>query len=712
MLSDYSPTILKEKGKAAKFGECEIDDNLKNVLLDRGIEKLYEHQCEGIERVRKGENVVVVAPTASGKSEIYLIPVVEAALKGRRSLLVYPTKALSRDQHARFREFGLLGVRSDVYDGDTTQHFRGKIRRDLPHLLITNIDMLHFILMNNRKFGSFWEKLDYVVIDELHTYSGVLGSHVANILKRLKRVTEKIGNKKKPQFICSSATIGNAKQFAEELVGEPFSLIDTHTAPKGPVEHYIIFPEEESFTTASLKIAKEIGKKTLIFGNSHSVVERLGMMSQETDFPVQVYRSGLTPEKRTEIENEFKNGNGGVLATTSALELGMDIGSVEAVILAGFPGTITRARQRIGRAGRKGQKSYGIYLARENPLDLYYVENPEKYLHGLPENCYVNATNENIVREQLLASSRDIPLDEDELDEKEKDCSFELAEKEYMKKWEGHGLIPTKEGLKHLQKMSIRNAGENIRIYDIEKQRFIGHRDEHMALSELFEGAYYLHGGRRYICEQLDLQKKTAFVQQVRHPVQEYTTAQKNKDAEIIETIFTREAFGKELSFGKLHFIEEVYGYVIKDLYGGRTIGRKFFDEPLHYEFDTYGIWFDYENNTGDYFADGLHATEHVTIAMMPAVTGADPKELGGLSYPSGRVFVYDSIPDGNGVTKIVYGKFELIQEMGLDRLRKCKCESGCPKCILDPQCGNNNKHLNKGAAIEILQYLLEKKQN
>ncbi|MEM3555432.1 MAG: DEAD/DEAH box helicase [Candidatus Micrarchaeia archaeon] len=720
MLIEGEVKEFLEKGDSAKFGEVEVSEEIMHILHGRGIEKFYKHQADGIKKVREGENVVVTAPTASGKTEIYMIPVIESALKGERSIVIYPTKALSRDQLARFREFALLGVKSEVYDGDTSAHIRERIRKEPPHILITNMDMLHFILLNSHLFKKFLSYLKFVVIDEIHTYTGTFGSHSSNIIKRLKRVHLKY-SKNKLQFICCSATVGNALEFAEQLAGVPFSLVDARYAPRSTVKHILLNPpltEEgrESYTTLALKVARQLigkGRKLLIFGNSHSVVERIGIVAKETNLhEIKIYRAGLEREERRKLEQEFKSGSTDALVATSALELGMDIGAVDLVILAGFPGTVTRVRQRIGRAGRRGREATAVFIARDNPLDQYYFENPHEYLKGEPESCYVNPQNEFILKPHLLSMMRDYPASIDEIN------SFPMGEKlfsqlkaeELCKEFAGC-WIPTRRGLRVVREMSIRTAGSSIRIYDVEREKFIGEREEAMAYSELFPGAIYLHGGEKFVSEKLDLVRKIAFVRKLSYETSEYTVALRNREAEVTELLGERECLGGELSYGRVHISDEVYGYVVKDYLKERISSRIPLDEPLHYEFDTLAVWFDFPEKivfSVDDFPSGLHAVEHVSIAMMPALTGADPSELGGVSYPAGRMYVYDSTPHGAGLSKIIFEKFERVEKMAYERLMKCKCRSGCPSCILDPQCGNNNRNLNKKAAKEILEKLIK----
>ncbi|VVB98641.1 ATP-dependent DNA helicase Hel308 [uncultured archaeon] len=701
MLDDFNPKRFTQPAQKPEYKEVELGEVAKSVFSARGIDKLYKHQAEGIRLAREGKNIVVVAPTASGKSEIYMNAMIEAAQRGENSLIIFPTKALSRDQLKRFEPFALFGIRAEVYDGDTPQSKRERIRKSPPQVLITNFDMLHFILLNNGLFHAFLEKLRLVVVDELHTYTGVFGGHVSNIIWRLRRVMEK-KHKAKLGFICTSATIGNARSFAALIFGEEFEEVDGEGAPSGEFEHMLVCPEGESYTTASLRIAEELEKKSLIFANSHAVVERLGLMGKRMGLNLSVYRAGLDYDKRREIERNFKEGGVRILATTSALELGMDIGDVDAVILAGFPGSITKVRQRIGRAGRKGQRAYGVYVARDNPLDQYYVENSEEYLHGEPESCFANPNNENLVKLHLLSAAKDALLSENELNGREAEAES-LIESGLLKKL-GKFYVPTPAGTRLVRSLSIRGAGKSIRIVDSDLEKQIGEREFPMAINELFEGAVYLHGGEAYMSESLELEYGVAKVRKVGQELDFYTQALSIKEADVLEETKARDALGYPLSFGKVHVKTTVHGFAVKETFSGRKMGEHSFPDPYVYDFNTYGIWIDLDSIAERVrnFGDGLHGFEHVFIAMIPALTGADSKELGGLSYPSGRMYVYDGVPEGNGVTNVVFGKFEKIARMAHERLQSCKCESGCPKCVLDPMCGNDNHFLDKAAAKEI----------
>lgn len=703
--SEYNYTIIEEKPKKAKYGEARLNSVVSEVFARMGIKKLYRHQAQGIRLLQKGKNVVIEAPTASGKSEVYISRMIEKALGGKNSIIAYPTKALARDQLKRFENFKLYGIRVAVYDGDTSQHEREKIRAKPPHILMTNMDMLHHILINNRLFAEFLKHLELFVLDELHIYSGIFGAHTANIIERLKRVVRKKFSGKL-QFVATSATIANPKEFAETIFGEKFELVDGKSAPAGRRIHVIVAPEDESYTTAALKIAKKIKKRGLIFANSHGVVERMGIMARDIGLNLAVYRSGLTDKERRKIEQEFKHGRYDWLATTSALELGIDIGSVDAVILAGYPGTITRVKQRIGRAGRKGQDAYGVFVARESPLDYYFVDRPNEYVQGKVESCYANPQNEIIRKLHVLAKAKDMLLEKGEEDEK---TVKELIGEGLMKEW-ANFYSTTKEGGRVVRTLNIRGIGENISIYD-ENDEYIGNRETYMAISELFSGALYLHGGIAYIGKELNLENNTAKVERHFGELNEYTKALREKEAEVYEEIAQREIGGFNLGYGKVHITDTVFGFVVKDIYSGHRISEHIFEKPYIFEFDSYGMWIDLDElvyQIGD-FGNGLHAFEHMSINITPAITGSDTKELGGISYPSGRMYIYEGVPYGTGLTKVVFERFEEVAEMALERLKKCRCEKGCPKCILDPNCGNDNRFLSKQAGVEIGEEIVKR---
>ncbi|MDD5023128.1 MAG: helicase-related protein, partial [Candidatus ainarchaeum sp.] len=492
------------------------------------------------------------------------------------------------------------------------------------------------------------------------------------------------------------------------------------------LRHILAFKENQNYLQTTLDFLKKIDKKTLVFGNSHSAVEKLAFYGKQKGIDIGVYRGGLDYKKRKTIENRFKNGEINYLATTSALELGMDIGDVDAVILAGYPGTITRVKQRIGRAGRRGQEAIAIFIAKETPLDQYYIDNPQEYLYGTPESCYINKDNEEIKKIHIIAASRDRLIHLNDLNRnrfkylKNQNFSNELEIK-YLNLLEQEGLLkrwsnfysPTPKGLALLNSLNLRGIGNNLIIYNIENNRPIGERELHLGINELYEGAIYFHSGEQFISEKLDLKNKKVYLSPIKNEIlEEITYPLKEKNILITNTLKSGEFNDFPINFGNVHIKNSIYGYIVKDSYSGLKLGEYKYREPYISEFEGRAFWVDLEklHNIIDDFSAGLHAFEHITISMIPGLLGCAQSEIGGFSYPSGEVFIFDSLPSGNGIIEQVYNNFSEICSMAYNRISNCKCESGCPKCIFDQMCGNDNRFLNKNSAKSILENILSVK--
>jgi DEAD/DEAH box helicase domain-containing protein len=712
----------REEGAPPEFSDRAIPEPIANILRRRGINRLYRHQAEALDRIEAGLNVVITAATGAGKTEVFLIPAVQAALQdGSRSLLMYPTKALARDQLERFLEFTDLGVSCGVYDGDTPTEERTHLRQNLPHLFITNPDMLHYLMLQSFRFRKLWNSLRYIIVDDVHICSGIYGSHVANLLRRLRRLCAI--HHAAPQYIAASATIANPAEFCATLFGAPFEWVSSKS-PSSPVEHWIVDPprlpdgSKESYLTRTMKLIRDLLEKRdrlLVFANSHAVVEQLGIMAEDFGITgLEVYRGGLQDRYRREIENAFKSGKLRVLATTSALELGIDIGAVDCVILAGFPGSVTRVRQRIGRAGRRGRRALAVFVARENPLDQYYVTHTNVYLEGTPEGAQVNPDNPQLRRWHLLASLRDFVATREQIVWTFPRCEQEIADlvtEGLLEEGSKGRFKVTNAGLRKLYRLNLRGSMEQVRIYDIEQRKTIGFRDIHMAIGELFPGAIYLLGRRQYEVKFFKMDKGLAGVKSIpRSPLRTSPLTDKEALPEAVEA--ERKCFGAWLYFGKVRLSTQVHGYLLRHLFSGKTLAETPLKEPLQAEFPTEALWLIVPPSIRHQvhaFADGLHAVEHTAINMTPAVTGTAANEMGGLSYPDGRMFVYDGFPGGAGLARLAYERFEEVLRMTYERISTCPCEDGCPACILDPQCGNANRHLNKRAAVAILGLLVQR---
>jgi DEAD/DEAH box helicase domain-containing protein len=710
---------VREPAGAAAFSDVALPPRLAEALARRGVERLYAHQAETIEAVRAGRSVILCAPTASGKTEAYLVPAVEAAWQGRRTLLLFPTKALARDQLGRFAELEPLGVRAAVYDGDTPEKERKRFRQDPPHLVLTNPDMLHFMLLGSRSFREVWATLGLLVLDDVHAYTGAFGGHVAQIVKRLRRMCAVRGAKL--QVVACSATIRNPAEFALGLLSQKLKVVSGEVR-RSPVLHRIVNPpfvgrdRRESHLTRTLRVLEDLleaRRKILVFANAHVTVEALGMMAAERGIDAGIYRAGLLDADRRALEDRFRAGDLRVLVTTSALELGIDVGAVDAVVLAGYPGSATRVRQRIGRAGRKGQEALAVLVARDNPLDQYFVDHPLEYVAGEPESAYVHAQSPEIARPHLVAFVRDLP-DEAEWIERffpdgEALLAQAVADGLVTQRPSDGRWIPTKEGIARVFRLNLRGTEARVRIVDLERDATIGDRERDQAMLELFPGAIYLHGGRRHRVMFLDLERGVAGVRPA--PGGHVRTSPLfDRDAEVLERLAERTCHGAPLAFGRVRIATTVYGYVRRDLWRGTVIDRRELAEPLVFDLETQGLWLDLPPAvvaSVASFPEGLHAVEHTAIHMLPTVTGADPSETGGLSYPSGRMFVYDGFPGGSGLTRVAYERLEEALAKALDRLARCPCERGCPACILDAQCGNANAYLDRTAGREILERLL-----
>jgi DEAD/DEAH box helicase domain-containing protein len=400
------------------------------------------------------------------------------------------------------------------------------------------------------------------------------------------------------------------------------------------------------------------------------------------------------------------------MAATSALELGMDVGDADAAILAGFPGTITRFKQRVGRVGRKGQDAYAVFVAQSGPLDQYYAQNPKLYLEGMSEGCYANWQNEHVRSQHILAACRDRAVVEEELMDGDANICKKLIEGGMLRPF-GDALIPTKEGQVRIREMSMRNAGRRVKIYDESGKRFLGERELSMAIGELYEGAIYLIGGKKYIGLGMDADAGMARLRRYDDEGGQYTQAIKEKNAQIIEVEEESWWNGIELKRGKVHISENVGAYMVKDAFSGEIISKRELDAPLNYEFDTSAFWADWEGycDGTERFAEGLHALEHVSIAMMPAISGADGAEIGGISFPTGRIVYYEGVEGGSGLSEIVMPRYEECIQMSLSRLETCKCEKGCPSCILSAQCANSNYCLDKESALELCKKSIKNKK-
>jgi DEAD/DEAH box helicase domain-containing protein len=715
------------------FGMLDVplDETLNAYLRQKGIH-LYSHQCDAINHARAGKNVIITTPTASGKTLAFNIPVFEGLVHNpdMRALYLYPTKALSNDQLSSLEEmtqFTGIGVHPAIYDGDTVQSRRTAIR-ERSRIIISNPHELHHVLSWHAKWEPVLSHLHFIVIDEAHRYRGVFGSHIAFLIRRLLRLCQHYGSD--PQFILSTATLANPVEFAEKLTGKHFELVDNDGSPHGR-KHFVLYnPFHDGIGERSMhQETKDLlvscvrsDLQTLCFTGSRKMTELITLWAREDARRVSArlcdsiaaYRAGYLPEERRELERQLKTGVRKGIVSTNALELGIDIGSLDAVIISGFPGTMMSTRQQAGRAGRKGGESLAILVAQANPLDQYFMRNPGQFFARSHEHAIIDLANPYIVSGHLLCAAAELPLCETDQSFFEGSLSLLLPDlasnnliRETSRGWVYSGRGRAADAVK-LDGI----PGETYRILCDGKLLEI--MDRTQAYREAHTGAIMLHQGETYVVREMDLELHTIRVAPT--SVDYYTQPLKEVNLEIIATVESEIIAGITCAFGDVEVTEQYTGYKIKR--GDTIIGV----EPLllpPITFRTKAFWFilppEIEQKVaagGLNLAGGLHGAEHAIIALMPFHVMCDRWDVGGLSSPafgnSGEptVFVYDGYEGGVGLAEKAYGILPKIFSTSFDLVKDCPCENGCPSCIYSPKCGNDNQPLDKEAATVILKEL------
>ena len=706
----------------SKVDELGLDGKISDYLQKIDIKRFYKFQEDAIREIAYGSNVVIEAPTASGKTEAFLIPVLQKINDKNDNhgkilaLFVYPTKALARDQYPKILEFAKrVGITVNVFDGDTKQSEREEILDNPPQLVITNFDVLHYHLWHRTRFASLLNSVKFLITDEVHVYSGIFGSNVHYIIKRLKRICNKI------QFIASSATLENAVEFCESLFGEKMKLIHG-SGRKGETDFLMLFPSLRTQRALMVDLIKKLTSrkhKTMVFSNSHKNSELVAMQARKQKVDIKVHRAGLMANYRKSVEKSFKDNNLMAISCTPTLELGIDVGNVDGVISATIP--VNRLVQRIGRAARKGQRGYAFLALGNDPISQYYKNHPDDYFDDV-ERIYIDPKNPFVEEFQVIAMASDKPIAKHELREHasviEKhvtDGTLVLHENRY---------VPNYEKVKTLlNEYSIRGIGKSIDIFF--NDRKLGDRVLPIALEELHESAIYFLAGTRYKVKEFGYPEKNyAKLERIPRDYPYYTKAL-TEEWPTIEKIFEkRNAFGIEVAFCKLHIQKRVYGYANIE-FGQEVIqGKKvLLGRPLDYDFITKGIVFhaprplkEIERSEDEEYveASGYHATEHVVIEGSNMITGGVSQDLGGISLgTSGLIFIYDGAIGGNGASKALYDRFEKALERSMHIVKECLCknEAGCPRCTFSYRCGNNNEFLHKHSSLEILQKINDGEQ-
>jgi DEAD/DEAH box helicase domain-containing protein len=708
----------------------DLDPRVASALVATGVTALYRHQAEAWEAARGGENVVVTTGTASGKSLAFNLPVLDAIAREpkTRALYLAPTKALGQDQARALSELGLKGLKPGIYDGDTEAERRWQIRK-WANLILTNPDMLHVgVLPHHDRWGDVLHNLRYVVVDEAHVYRGVFGSHVANVLRRLRRLARVYGAE--PQFLLASATIANAGELAEALTGEPATVVERDTSPKSERDVVIWNPpllDPELGLRASplgdaARLLSELtsrGLRTICFAKSRRAaelihrftVERVG---RETAQRLAPYRAGYTPGQRREIERRLVEGELLGVTATDALELGIDIGLLDCAISVGFPGTVASLRQQWGRAGRRG-RGLAVLVASDDALDQFFAREPDALLSRRVEAAIVDHTNPRILDPHVLSAAFEAPLDEADAEILGPQALERAAVLPELEKtaagyvWKGRDYPAAR--------VSLRSGDpESFTVVDASTGSLLGLVERERAYSTVHDGAVYLHMGEQYLVEELDLEGRIALVRPA--ALDWYTQVKKETETTIEEIEQAERRLGVDLSWGRVSVSEQVIAYARKSVRDGSTIDIVPMLMP-ETTFETEAIWFCPEPAQLDGLEQmpkllgTLHAAEHTLIALLPLWAMCDRWDIGGLStnvhYQTARptIFVYDGHAGGVGITARGFASFEGWVEDTTALLRQCPCKSGCPSCVQSPKCGNLNEPLDKDGARTLLERML-----
>ncbi len=703
---------------------------IQNILMHLGIDRLYNHQAKALDYIRAGKNIVTATPTASGKSLIYNLPVLERILAdpASRALYIFPLKALAQDQLRSFEQMTEIlkpfKPTAFIYDGDTSAWQRKKTRNQPPNVIMTNPEMIHLsFLAYHHTWGRFLSHLKYVIVDEVHTYRGVMGSHMAQVFRRLVRVCESYGTK--PTFILSSATISNPDRLAHELTGLEFLTITKSGAPKGNRHLLFINPMESPSQAAILllKAALHRGLRTIVYTQSRKLTELIALWagSRSGRFANQIsaYRAGFLPEERRQIEARLATGELLAVISTSALELGIDIGDIDLCLLVGYPGSVAATWQRGGRAGRNGQDSAMVLIAGEDALDQYFMRNPEDFLQREPEAAVINPFNPSILEKQLVCAASEYPLSEGE-----KYISHPTVQKIMIQLENSGELVRSADGSQIFSNkrfphrdVDLRGSGSRYEIISSRSGKNKGEIDMFRAFKETHPGAVYLHQGESHIVDSLDIASRTVKVSKAR--VNYYTRVRSNTETEILEIFEQKPVFGTILSLGRLKVTEHVTGYEKWSIHGKRKLNIIPLSLPP-LTFETEGIWLkippavQHRTETEQmHFMGGIHAVEHAVIGIFPLLVMTDRNDLGGISTPfhpqaaSAAVFVYDGTPGGAGLCRQAYLKAEALLKYTLRAIDTCPCETGCPSCVHSPKCGSGNRPIEKEAATFILELLI-----
>ncbi|MSQ22301.1 MAG: DEAD/DEAH box helicase [Dehalococcoidia bacterium] len=726
--------------KAATYGTLSrpLDSRLEAALAAQDIHGLYQHQAAAIQAVREGRHVVVATGAASGKSICYQVPVLEALLQDRssRSLLLFPTKALAQDQLRALRALSAdrIPLGADIFDGDTPRDARSQVKRSA-QVVITNPDMLHLgILPNHKSWARLFSNLRYVVLDEAHVYRGVFGSNVANVIRRLRRLCRQYGSN--PQFILCSATLANPGELAKALVGLPFTVVDQNGSPFGGKRFVFWDPpildeakgRRRSATSEAATLFGALlldGVRTLAFARTRrqaemmylSVRQRLAEQAPHLVSRISPYRASYLPEDRRRIERALFSGELMGVAATNALELGIDIGSLDATVLAGYPGSIASAWQQAGRSGRRQEESFTALVARDDPLDQYLMRHPDFFFGRPHEHALIAPQNPHILDKHLLCAAFEAPL-------MARDAglfgtTFEqrvaaLQEKGSLRfRQERWFLDP---GIAYpAEDVGIRSSStDSYAVVERPSGALLEKVSRESAFFQLHPGAVYLHYGEQYLVEELDLVSKTAYVSA--RDVPYYTMCRDVTDIRLLRLLQEKRAGTVRVFLSEVEVTTQVVSYEKKAQFNDESLGEEMLDLPPQ-RFPTVALGLDLPETLVVEIrkqrldlAGGLHAAEHAAIGVLPLFALCDRSDIGGVSTPlhpdtgKPQVFIYDGHEGGIGIAEKGYEIIEELWAATLRAIEECPCEDGCPSCIQSPKCGNGNHPLDKKVATMLLR--------
>ena len=716
--------------------------DMPEVLAGRlsllGIDGLYPHQADGLRALAAGRNVVLATGTASGKSLVYQIAFASAALTVPKAtaLFLFPTKALARDQLRAVRALKIPQLKAAVYDGDTPQAERPLIRANA-NLVLTNPDMLHAsILPDHARWATFFHRLSLVVVDEAHVLRGVFGSHVSMVLRRLRRLVGAAGGD--PRWCLATATVGNPGELATRLTGLDVDVVQNDASPRGRKLFALWNPpvvdEESGARRSALSEASWVmaglvdrGARTIGFARTRRAAEllaeftRRGVSDAQARPRIKSYRAGYLAEDRRRIERQLADGELLAVASTNALELGIDIGSLDAAVLTGYPGTRASMWQQAGRAGRREASSLSMLIAQDDPLDQYLVQHPAELFDRPAEDAVIDPTNPYVIGPHLRCAARERPLTDEETETFFGDAAGAAIEEliadgglarrptgmiHDVGKGSPHREVDIRAGSGHVYRIVLAGTGE-----------LLGTSDEHRAFGTLHPGAVYLHQGEQYLVRELDLVGRVALVEEA--DPDHYTQARDVTDIRIVNLLDHRPLGEAEVSFGDVHVTNEVVGFVRKSVATGEIVGDEVLALPP-VTLETRAVWWtlpvsliDGAGVAARDLPGGIHAAEHCAIGLLPLVATCDRWDIGGVSTPLHEdtglttIFVYDGYAGGAGITERGYHSIERWLTATLERLHDCPCRGGCPSCVQSPKCGNGNEPLDKGAAAALLEALL-----